>query len=417
MKILYISQYFPPEAGATQTRAFENVKFLKAKGHELVVLCEIPNHPAGIIFKGYKGRLFKREVLQGIDVLYIRVFTSQKKNFVTRILFYSTFMFGAYFAGMGLLRDKFDLIYASSPPLPAAAAGLWLSRHRKIPFYCEIRDLWPDSAVELGELKNPFIIKIARKVESMCYSSAEKVIGVTQGIVDTLKLTKNLSADKIELVPNGATTDSFYRDEAGGKEIRSSLGLEGKFVVLYAGILGIAQNLSIMLLAADSLKTDIDIHFLIAGAGPEKNMLESMAVQLGLKNTDFIGEYPRTAMPGLYSAADVALVPLAFKDIFKHARPSKLFDAWACETPVLLGIKGEAEDLLNQCGGGISYTPDCYKDLADKIILFKKLSESEKRKMGQNGRYYVEKFHSRQMYADKLNRLIQQSHMNKATRL
>lgn len=406
MKILYISQYFPPEAGATQTRAFENVRYLKSKGHDVVVLCEIPNHPAGIIFKGYRGKLFKKEVLEGIEVLYIRVFTSQRKNFFTRLSFYFTFMAGAYFAGMGILRKKFDLIYASSPPLPAAVAGLWLSLHRNIPFYFEVRDLWPDSAVVLGELNNPFIIKTARRFEYMCYSGAEKVIGVTNGIVKILKQEKQIPSHKLELIPNGATIDSFYRDEAEGKRLRIELGLLDKFIILYAGILGIAQNLEIMIHAAYELKNYEDIYFLVAGAGPKKTMLESMAARLELKNLKFLGEFPRKAMPALYSAVDASLVPLADKEIFKHARPSKLFDAWACETPVLLGIDGEAKELLNQCRGGISYKPDNYKSLAEKIMELKRLPLEKQREMGRSARKYVEKFHSRQAYAEKLEKII-----------
>ncbi len=408
MKILYISQYFPPEAGATQTRAFENAKYLKSKGHDVFVLCEIPNHPAGVIFKGYEGKPFKKEILDGIKVLYIRVFTSPKKNFLTRLSFYFSFMAGACFAGITLLRDRFDIIYATSPPLPAAGAGLFLSRYKKIPFYFEIRDLWPDSAVALGELKNNFIIKIARKLEHMCYSRAVKVIGVTNGIVEILKHEKQIPVDKLELVPNGATIDSFCRDETGGERVRAKLGLNNKFVVLYAGIIGIAQNLEIMIRSAYELRNCGDIYFLVAGSGPKKSVLESMSVRFNLKNFKFIGEFPRQAMPALYSASDAALVPLANKRLFNHARPSKLFDAWACEAPVLLGIKGEAEELLNKCGGGLCYKPDDYRDLSKKIIKLKSLPSEKRMEMGKMARKYVEKFHSRQVYAEKLEQILMQ---------
>jgi glycosyltransferase involved in cell wall biosynthesis len=406
VKILYISQYFPPEAGATQTRAFENARYLKSKGHDVIVLCEIPNHPAGIVFKGYRGQVFKKEVLEGIRVLYIRVFTSQKKNFLTRLAFYLSFMAGASLAGMFLLRGKFDLIYATSPPLPAAGAGLWLSLYKKIPFYFEVRDLWPDSAIELGELKNSFVIEMARKLEQMCYARAKKVIAVTKGIEKALKNEKQIPAHKVELIPNGATIESFYRNAARGKNVKSNLGLDNKFIVLYAGILGIAQNLEILLHAAVALKHCTDIHFLVAGAGPKKADLESMAARLELKNLDFIGERARSAMPQLYSAVDVALVPLAKKEIFKHARPSKLFDAWACETPVLLGIEGEAKNLLDQCKGGMFYKPDNHKDLAKKIMDMKHTPWTYRRKMGKSARLYVEKYHSRRVYAAKLEKII-----------
>ena len=406
MKILYISQYFPPEAGATQTRAFENVRYLKSKGHDVTVLCEIPNHPAGIVFKGYRGRLYKREIIDGIRVLYIRVFTSQKKNFLTRMAFYLSFMVGASMAGMLLLRQKFDLIYATSPPLPAAGAGLWISFYKKNPFFFEVRDLWPDSAIELGELKNSLVIIMAKKLEQMCYERATKVIVVTNGIEKTLKEQKQIPGSKVELIPNGATIDSFYRDKAGGERLRSDLGLDNKFIVLYAGILGIAQNLETLLKAANELRGCPDIHFLVAGAGPKKKELETMAARLELKNLDFIGERPRKDMPQLYSAVDAALVPLAKNDLFKHARPSKIFDAWSCETPVILGIDGEARQLLNQCGGGLFYQPDNYESLAQKVVEMRDMGEEKTRGMGRDARAYVETYHSRTLYAKKLEHII-----------
>lgn len=406
MNILYISQYFPPEAGATQTRAFENARYLVEAGHKVTVLCEIPNHPAGVVFPGYRGVLFKTKILDGIRVCYIRAFTSPQKKFITRLAFYFSFMAGAALAGMFLLREKFDLIYATSPPLPAAGAGLWLSVYSGTPLFFEVRDLWPDSAVALGELGNAFAIKMARKLESACYKRARKVVAVTKGIEKTLVHGKHLPVDKVKLIPNGATVDSFSRHPEKGRQIRSRLGGADRFVVLYAGILGIAQCLETLVEAADRLRSCGDVHFWIVGAGPKKNELESLVNRRGLSNISFLGEYPRKHMPGLYSAADAALVPLAGKEIFKHARPSKMFDAWACETPILLGIRGEARSLLHRCNGGLYYEPENADDLADKILNMKKMPVTQRRQMGRCARQFVEQFYSRQAYARFLEETI-----------
>lgn len=406
MRILYISQYFPPEAGATQTRAFENARYLAAWGHDVTVICEVPNHPAGIVMEGYGRFLNKKRVIQGVNVIYVPVFTSQNKNFLTRLAFYFSFTLSAVLGGSVLLKGKFDLVYATSPPLPAAGAGLCLSRILNTPLFFEVRDLWPDSAVALGELNNRFAVRMAAKLEAACYRTAQKVIAVTEGIRDALIFEKKVPLRKVELIPNGATIDSFKNEADIGRTIRLKSGLDNKFVVLYAGILGIAQGLETLIMAAESLKLKTDIHFLVVGAGPREAQLKSLASGLGLKNIDFLGEYPRKDMPGIYGAADAALVPLAKLKLFEHARPSKMFDAWACETPILLGIRGEAKKLLAECGGGLCYEPEDERDLAAKILAMEAMVPELRHRMGRDARKYIESRHSRRVYAKKLERIL-----------
>jgi colanic acid biosynthesis glycosyl transferase WcaI len=406
MKILYITQYFPPEAGATQTRAFENARYLSGAGHQVTVLCEIPNHPAGIVFKGYRGCLFKKRVEQGIQVVHVRVFASPKKNFITRLGFYFSFMAGAGLAGLAL-GNQFDAVYVTSPPLPAAAAGMFLARSWHIPLFFEVRDLWPDSAVALGELTNPWAVDMAVKLEQMCYARAKKVIAVTRGIEATLVHAKQVSGHKVCLIPNGATTDTFFYDSDAGQKMRRILGIGDHFVVLYAGILGIAQGLETLVAAAARIKQrHPDIYFLLAGAGPEKLALKALADRMGCDNICFAGEFAREQMPGVYAASDAALVPLVKNGIFTHARPSKMFDAWACEIPLLLGIAGEAKALLDQCGGGLFYDPQNAADLERAILEMKRLSWADRRKMGRQARIFVETCHSRQKYAQDLEKML-----------
>jgi glycosyltransferase involved in cell wall biosynthesis len=186
MRILYLSQYFPPEAGATQTRAYEMAVNWVRLGHQVTILTEFPNHPSGIIPSSYKGKLYERTSLEGVEVLRVWIKASPKKNYFNRMLFYLTFMLNAIIAGLFLTRGKFDLLYASSPPLFVGGSALVLSKIKRIPLIFEVRDLWPESAVALGELNNRMSISLSTKLEESCYRRAVQIVVVTHGIYDRL---------------------------------------------------------------------------------------------------------------------------------------------------------------------------------------------------------------------------------------
>src|SRR5574342_1417632 len=182
MRILYLSQYFPPEVGATQTRAYEMARGLVRAGHQVTMIAEVPNHPSGIIPPRYRGKLYERSLWYGIEVIRVWVKASPVKNFRGRMAFYLSYMLMAALAGLSLARGKYDVIYTTSPPLFAGAAGLTLSYLRRIPLVFEVRDLWPESAVALGELRHPRAIKLAELLEKRCYQRARAIVVVTSGI-------------------------------------------------------------------------------------------------------------------------------------------------------------------------------------------------------------------------------------------
>ena len=233
MRILYLTQYFPPEAGATQTRAYEMAKNWIRLGHKVTILTEFPNHPSGIIPSDYKGKIFERTNLEGIDILRVWVKASPVKNFKNRILFYLTYMFNAIIAGLFLARWKYSLLYATSPPLFVGGAALVLSFIKHIPMVFEVRDLWPASAIALGELSNQEAITLAIKLEQMCYRRAFQVVVVTRGIYDSL-VQRGISPKKLYFIPNGANIDLFTFNLIGRERIRHELGLEQKFIAIYA---------------------------------------------------------------------------------------------------------------------------------------------------------------------------------------
>ena len=404
MRILYLSQYFPPEAGATQTRAYEMASNFVRLGHQVTMLAEVPNHPSGIIPPEYKGKYFERADLDGIEVIRVWVKASPTKNFRNRMLFYLTFMINAAIAGLFMARGHFDLVYATSPPLFVGGAALAISGLRRIPLVFEVRDLWPESAVALGEISNRRAIAWSTRLEEACYRKARAVVVVTQGIRQRL-VERGIPPEKIFWIPNGANTDLFQFRPESRQKIRLELGLDDKFVAIYAGIHGVAQGLECIVDAARIAQSSSDIHFLMIGDGPKKAEIKTLANQYKLKNLTLLPEQPREHIVDYLSAADIALIPLRNLDLFKGALPSKMFDAWACQRPILLSVDGEARNILEMCSGGIFIPPEDPNELLNSLIKLKD-SPQALQDMGTAGRIFTEQHYSRKALAEQLSAVL-----------
>ncbi len=405
MRILYFTQYFPPEVGATQTRAWEMCRFLIDEGHYVTVVTEVPNHPSGIIPPDYQDRLSERKWESGIDVLRLWVAASPEKTFRSRMQFYLSYMAMASVAGVAI-RGKYDLVFATSPPLFVGAAGLASALKRRIPFVFEVRDLWPESAVALGELKSRRAIAAAERLEKALYGRAARIVAVTEGIRKSL-VERKISSEKVALIPNGANTDRFTYQREAARTLRAELGLEGKFIALYAGIHGVAQGLETVLYAAKLLSEKTDIYFLLVGEGPRKQALQEMSMSLGLGNVRFLSEVPTERMPAFLSAAGCSLVPLRDEPLFRGALPSKLFEAWACSCPVVLSVAGEAALVLSRADGGIATAPEDPIGMAEAISYMYHNKEKAEM-MGGRGRAYVETYYSRRSQARMLEALLRE---------
>ena len=403
MRVLYFSQYFPPEVGATQTRAAEMSGYLASQGHHVTVVTEVPNHPSGIIPRRYRGRLSERRVEQGVDVLRLWVWASPEKTFKSRMRFYLSYMAMASLAG-ALIKGNYDLVYATSPPLFVGVAGVVAAAVRRIRFVFEVRDLWPESAVSLGELNSQRAVRLAEWLERFIYGRASRLVVVTGGIRNRL-VERGLQPEKLVLIPNGANTDHFRFDGEGRERVRAQQGVSDKFVVLYAGIHGLAQGLEHIVAAAGLSQAREDIHFLLVGEGPRKAQLVQLKEELGLKNISFLPEVPTAEMPAYLSAADCAVVPLRDEPVFRGALPSKMFEAWACSRPVILSASGEAVDTLNRAGGGVVCKPEDPADLA-RAIRHLEANRAETEEMGRRGREFVVEHYSRREQAEKLEKLL-----------
>ncbi|MEA3475256.1 MAG: glycosyltransferase family 4 protein [Candidatus Cloacimonadota bacterium] len=399
MRILYISQYFYPEICAPSNRAYANAKCLAEKGHDVVVLTEMPNHPKGVILDGYKGKLLYRERMDNFWINRVWIFTCKKKNFMTRLLFYISFMF------LGTIHSlfnwgKYDIVYISSPPLFVAGIGILLKFFfPEIKIVFEVRDLWPESAIALGELKNKLFISLSKALEKRMYKISEKIIVISKYIKSQI-IKEGIYPGKIKIIYNGTDEKFVKRNEVVTKELFNEYKRLGKFLVVYAGNIGIAQGLDTILKAALRLNRE-NILFLFIGSGPKEVKLKQIVNTENLNNVKFIGEVPREKIHEYLYLADCGIIPLRRLQLYKGALPSKIFDYMGCGLPILLGIKGEAQKIVEKSGTGITFEPDDSEDLAQKILWLKRNPEILK-KMSSKGKTFVLNNFNRKKEAQKL---------------
>lgn len=403
MRILHLTQYFPPEPGAVQVRAHAMASNLVKAGHQVTVLTEMPNHPTGVIHTEYRGKLMVREQLDGIDVVRVWVKASPEKTFRTRLAFYLSYMVNAFLRGL-FLDGHYDVIYANSPPLFVGVAAFALSYARRTPLVFEVQDLWPESAVEMGELSNPHYIRWATWIEERCYKRAQRIVVVTDGIYHRL-VERGYQEGKLVLIENGSNTDIFQPTPEAGADLRACWGLEDKFIAMYGGIIGLAQGLETLVEAARLLEDERDIHIILVGNGPRREAIEELIDEYDLSNLTFLPEQPLKAMPAHISAADVMLVPLRNLELFKGARPTKMFDAWACQTPTIVSISGEAQGIMKEAHAGIGAEPENAAAIARAIIELRDNPE-KRHQLGLNGQHYVNKHYSLQAMAKKLEKVL-----------
>jgi len=403
LRILYLTQYFPPETGATQNRALANVRHLAGQGHRVTVVCEFPNHPHGILPERYRGRLFEREDMDGIRVLRGWVYATPRKTFGRRLAFYLSYMVSSFLVGL-LAGGRFDVVYATSPPFFVGLSGWLLARLKLAHFVFEVRDLWPDSAVALGILRNPTLIRLSKGLEHFFYRRAARVVVVTRGIRGQL-LREGIPEGKILLIPNGSSPEHFRPVPAEG--LRRRLGLEGAFVVGYAGVFGLAQGMEHLCALAEAMRGDEGVHFLFVGEGPKRRQVLQLKERLGLGNLTVHPGVTREEMPEMTGAFDVCLVPLRRNELFAGALPSKMFDAMACGRPVILSVAGEAKAVLEGAGAGIAVEPEDIAAMREAILGLRADPEA-RRRMGENGRRLVEAEYSRPLLAARLEAALRE---------
>jgi colanic acid biosynthesis glycosyl transferase WcaI len=412
MKILYVSQYFPPEMGAPAGRAAELSRLWAEDDHEVTVLTGFPNHPTGIVPAKYRRkfrRLVAREIYHGVNVIRTWLLPFPNRKPYERMLNYSSFCASSAMTGLFLHRP--DVVIATSPQLLVGLSGWWLARCNGVPFVFEVRDLWPESlaAVGMGSQNSPLHRSLA-KIAGFLYRSCDRLVVVTPAFKDYLIEHWRVPEEKIFVVENGVET-SLFRRLAPNLAIRRELGAEGKFVASYIGTMGNAHGLETLLKAATLLcERAPKILFLLVGEGAEKARIVSLARSRGLTNVRFVDQKAREKIPAYITASDACLVLLKRTELFKTVLPTKMLEFMSCARPVILGVDGHARKILEEANAGIFITPEDPAALADAVMRLADdpaLGES----LGRNGRQHVLQYFSRQhtakIYLDVLQDLLQ----------
>jgi glycosyltransferase involved in cell wall biosynthesis len=399
MKILYISQYFPPEMGAPAARVSELARHWVKAGHQVTVLTGFPNHPTGIVPPEYRSKLRRlvcREQKDGIDIVRTWLIPCPNRKAHERLLNYLSFVLSSCITGIFLPRP--DVIIATSPQLFVGLTGRWLGWIKRVPFVLEVRDLWPESITASGMGSDADLsIRMLRVLAAFLYRSCNHVVVVTPAFKQELVAKWRLRDDKISLVENGVETDLFTPD-VPGDEVKRELGLEGKFVVSYIGTLGLAHGLQAVMKAATELqRTFPDIQFLFVGEGADKDRLTSLVSELNLTNVRFLLQQPRQKIPSIIRASDLCLVLLRKANVFKTVIPTKMLEFMACGRPVILGVDGQARQVIETAQAGVFIEPE---DATALTLAVRQLyDDSELRQaLGRNGRrHIVDHFSRREM--------------------
>ncbi len=384
MRFLVISQYFPPEVGATQVRLSAMCRELVRAGHQVDVATAMPHHPAGKIFHGYRGRLSSFEFQGGVCVRRTWLYASMGSG-LGRILSYLSFMVTCLFSVVRFRQP--DYVFVDSPPLFLGISGWLASVYWGRPFIFNVADLWPDSVVDLGVMKDGLFVRAAYWLEGWIYKKARFVNGVTRGVEDALLHRKKVPPAKVLFLPNGVDTN-LIRPLPEDEALKHALGLTGKRIAIYAGNHGYAAGAEQILNAAKLLETHADFHFLFVGDGPDKPRLQQLAADLQLQNTTFLDSVPLERLPAYLSIAEIALITLRKAGVTRGARPAKTFVMMAAAKPIILAAEGEAEELIESSQAGVIVPPDKPEKFAEAILTMFKNPEAS-RKMGLRGLTYV----------------------------
>ncbi len=366
MHILFLTDNFPPEVNAPASRTFEHCSEWVRAGHQVTVITCAPNFPKGILFGGYRNRLWQSEEMGGIRVIRVWSYITRNEGFAKRILDYTSYMIMAFFAALFVRRV--DIIIGTSPQFFTACAAYAVSVAKRRPWIFELRDIWPESIRAVGAIQHERLLGWLEKLELFLYRKADAIVSVTHAFKGNL-IERGIDGKKIYVVTNGVDTSRF-RPAPKDKELEKQLGLRGKFVAGYIGTHGMAHGLDTVIDAAKILQAGShaeNIRIVMLGDGAQRAALEQRARAERLSNIQFLDSVPKDEVARYWSLLDVSIIHLRKSDLFKTVIPSKLFECMGMAKPVLHGVEGESADIVLRHEIGVSFEPENATDLVTKI--------------------------------------------------
>jgi glycosyltransferase involved in cell wall biosynthesis len=357
VKILFLTDNFPPEVNAPASRTQEHCRQWVRAGHEVTVITGAPNFPAGKVYAGYKNRLRQVDAMDGIRVIRVWTYITANEGTVRRSLDYLSFMLSGTVAGAAVARP--DIVIGTSPQFFAVCAAYLVSRLRRRPFVFELRDLWPESIKAVGAMRESQVLRWMERIELFLYRKAVAIVSVTESFKGNL-VSRGVDAAKIEIVTNGVDL-SRYSPRPKDAELVKEFNLEGKFVAGYVGTHGMAHGLETILEAAARVSNSPEAAryaFLFLGDGARKEELRRLAASRRLANVTFIDSVPKDQVARYWSLLDASIIHLRKTRLFETVIPSKLFECMGMGIPVLHGVQGESAHIVERTGVGLCFEPE-----------------------------------------------------------
>ena len=374
MRILFLTDNFPPEYNAPATRTYEHCLKWINMGYKVTVLTCFPNFPKGKVFEGYTNKLYQKENIEGITVIRVWSYIAENNGFIKRIIDYISYSITSFFFGLFL---KTDLIIATSPQFFTAISGMMLSLFKRIPWVMEVRDLWPDSIAAVGSMnKSSIYFRVLKKIEHQLYLSASKIVVVTNSFKKYIIEEHQIKPEKVGVFKNGVITNNLKKPKLNEvMTLKETLGLKNKIVISYIGTHGLAHGLSFILESISNISNP-DLHFLFIGDGAEKQNLIKYSKTLNSKNFTFLESITKSEIPMYIEISDYSLVNLKKSDEFKNVIPSKIFENIAMYKPILLGVEGESKKLIDDYEVGICFEPENEESFLNAIYDIQKLDKN-----------------------------------------
>ncbi|MHC4640585.1 MAG: glycosyltransferase family 4 protein [Planctomycetota bacterium] len=384
MHVLYIHQHFAIPKGSTGTRSYEFARRWIKAGHKVTLVTGY--YDIGGLELG--RALIQKQTIEGINVVIVGTKYSNKQSYPRRIMSFLSFMLlGTY---VGLRTKKVDVIYATSTPLTVGVPAMVIKWIKRVPFVFEVRDQWPELPIELGIIRNRFFVMILLWLEKAIYKNCSSIIALSPGMAEGVR--KVLTEEKpITVIPNSCDIDVF-RPDIDGSAIRKEYGWRDKLVFLHAGAMGKINNLEFVIDAAEKLKNNSHILFVLHGEGGQKPVLQNKVKELGLTNIEILPSVPKCQLPKVFAAADVGLVIIGKFSIVEHNSANKFFDSLSAGKPVLLNYSGWQRQILEENNAGFGCELCNLDEFVEKVLYLNSHRE-EILQMGRNARRIaIEKF-------------------------
>jgi len=400
MRVLILTQYYPPEP---IPKPHEMARGLRERGHDVLVITAFPYYPGGKLYPGTRMHLRKWDTRDGIRILRLPLYPDHSRSPVRRTVNYGSFAVSAAVLGT-LLSGPVDAMWVEQPPLTIGLAAWILGRVRRAPFLYSVNDLWPESVEATGMVRSRRALQWMSRLERFVYRRAAAIVVISPGVRENL-IGKGVPPEKVHVIPHWAD-ESLYHPVARDPGLARELGMADRFNVVFAGQLGLAQGLDVILDAAEELSELPDIQFVLAGDGTDAARLRQVAADRRLGNVRFLGWQQAERMPSIFAVADVLLVHLLDEPLFRITIPSKTIAYMACGRPVLMAVEGDAANLIRTAQTGVTCRPGDGKALADAVRRLHAMSPDARERMGRAGREAFLISYSRRVLLDRYEKLL-----------